>query len=85
MSTSQGEVEVEVDDKKETYPIHLIGNNDTSVYQVEDENRTYVEPTYIDGLAGHRYQVNVEFRGKDDLRWNYEINPNLFEIENNMD
>ena len=76
------DLEVEVDDKKETYPIHLIGNNDTSVYQVEDENRTYVEPTYILARAGHEYQVNVEFRGKDDLRWNYEINPNLFEIEN---
>ena len=76
------DLEVEVDGGKVSYPVFLTGNKNVSIYQNPDANSTYIEPIYIDGMAGEVYDILVEFRGKDGLRWNYEVNLNALEFTN---
>jgi len=65
-------LQVTVDGEPATYPVYLMGDKDVSPYQKYDITKTYVNPTYIDGEAGEKYQIDIEFRGQDGLRWNYE-------------
>ena len=71
-----------VDGQYADYPLYLLGEKDVSPYQKYDLSKTYIRPTYIDGVAGERYQIDIEFRCKDGLRWNYEVNLNSFDISN---
>ena len=64
------------------YPLYLLGEKYVSPNSNYDLSKTYINPTYIDGIAGIQYEINIEFRAKDNLRWNYEININNFEISN---
>jgi hypothetical protein len=50
------------------------GNTDYSNEKDYDLNKTEVKPAHIDGIAGRIYTINVKFRTKDGLRWNYEVN-----------
>jgi hypothetical protein len=76
------DLEVEVDREKVNYPVYLTGNEDVSLYQTHDLNKTYVEPNYIDGMAGEVYEILIELRGKDGFRWIYEVNLNALEYTN---
>ena len=44
--------------------------------------QTYIKPTYIDGIAGKQYEIDIEFRAGDNLRWNYEIVLSQFAVSN---
>ena len=64
------------------YPIYLMGEKDVSPYQNYDLTKTFVKPTYIDGVAGEQYEVEIEFRAQDGLRWNKEVNINSLTYSN---
>ena len=64
------------------YPVFLLGEKDVSPSSSYDLSKTLVDPTYIDGIAGKQYEIFIEFRAKDGLRWNYEVNLNALEIAN---
>ena len=68
--------------QKIDYPLYLNGDADVSVIPNFDPTNILIRPTHIDGIAGQQYEVFVEFRCKDDLRWNYEIIPDSFRISN---
>ena len=68
------ELQIVINNSTISYPVYLMGEKDVSIYQIYEIDKTYIKPSYIDGIAGKRYQVDIEFRGKDGLRWNYEIN-----------
>ena len=76
------DLEYEVDRKKVNYPVYLTGNEGVSLYQTPDLNKTYVEPNYIDDMASEVYEIFIELRGKDGLRWIYEVNLNILEYTN---
>ena len=65
-----------------TYPLYLLGEKDVSPSTEYDLTKTNIKPTYIDGVAGVQYEINIEFRAKDNLRWNYEIIPASFGVSN---
>ena len=67
-------LELTVDGELVKYPIYLMGEKDVSPYQNYDLSKTFVKPTYIDGIAGEQYEVEIEFRAQDGLRWNKEVN-----------
>ena len=73
---------ITIADETVTYPLYLLGEKDVSPNPDYDLLKTYVNPTFIDGIAGVQYQIDIEFRAKDNLRWNYEINLNSFAIKN---
>ena len=73
---------INLDGETIIYPLYLLGEKDVSVYNDYDLTKTYINPTYINGIAGEQYEIDIEFRAKDNLRWNYEININSFEISN---
>ena len=73
---------ITLDGQKVVYPLYLLGEKDVSIYNDYDLSKTYINPTYIDGIAGRQYEIDIEFRAKDNLRWNYEININSFDISN---
>ena len=73
---------VTLDGESIKYPLYLLGDKDVSPSNVNDPTKTYINPTYIDGIAGVQYTIDVEFRAKDNLRWNYEVIPDSFEIAN---
>jgi hypothetical protein len=64
------------------YPLLLLGEKDVSPNQNYDLTNTYIEPTYKEGIAGIQYEFNIEFRAKDKLRWNYQVNLGSLVIEN---
>ncbi len=60
--------------KKEiNYPLYLLGEKDVSPLPNYDLSKTYIKPNLIEGTAGKQYSVEIEFRGSDNLRWNYDI------------
>ena len=65
------------------YPISLIGgvDSDHSNDKEYDLSKTEVRPLSIDGIAGKTYTITIEFRAKDNLRWNYLVNLDEFKIE----
>ena len=69
-------LELTVDGELVKYPIYLMGEKDVSPYQNYDLTKTFVKPTYIDGVAGEKYEIEIEFRAQDGLRWNKEVNIN---------
>ena len=73
---------INLDGETIVYPLYLLGDKDVSPYSDNDITKTYINPTYIDGIAGKQYEIDIEFRGKDNLRWNYEVNLYSFEISN---
>ena len=75
-------LEVTLDGELIKYPLYLMGEKDVSVHRNYDLSKTYVNPTYIEGIAGEKYQIDIEFRGSDGLRWNYEVNINSLEYTN---
>jgi hypothetical protein len=81
-----GDYKLVVSDDKETveYQLYLKGDgdNDYSNEKDYDLNQTEVKPRYIDGIAGRVYTINVEFRAKDGLRWNYEVDLTKFSVSN---
>jgi len=64
------------------YPVYLLGDKDVSPSSSYDLSKTDVRPTYIDGIAGKQYEIDIEFRAKDGLRWNHEVNLNALEVTN---
>jgi hypothetical protein len=64
------------------YPLYLLGDKGVSPDKNYDLTKTYVNPTYIEGIAGEQYVIDIEFRASDNLRWNYEINLELFGVSN---
>ena len=75
-------LELTVDGELIKYPIYLMGEKDVSPYQNYDLTKTFVKPTYIDGVAGEQYEVEIEFRAQDGLRWNKEVNINSLTYAN---
>ena len=75
-------LDITIDNKVIQYPLYLLGEKGVSPDTNYDLTKTYVNPTYIDGIAGEQYEIDIEFRAKDNLRWNYEINLDYFEISN---
>ena len=75
-------LEVTIDGDLVKYPLYLMGEKDVSIHKNYDISKTFVKPTYIDGVAGEKYQIDIEFRGSDGLRWNYEVNINSLEYTN---
>ena len=73
---------ITIGDESVTYPLYLLGEKDVSPSINYDITKTYINPTYIDGIAGVQYVIDVEFRAKDNLRWNYEIIPTSFVVSN---
>ena len=65
-----------------TYPLLLLGEKDVSPDRNYDLTNTYIEPTYLEGIAGVQYEFNIEFRAKDKLRWNYQVNLGSLTISN---
>ena len=70
--------------KGKEYQLLLVGdgNNGASSDDDYDLSKTLVNPTHIDGYAGNVYDINVEFRTKDGLRWDKQGNTNLFTFKN---
>ena len=64
------------------YKLLLKGDKDVSPNRNYDLINTYIEPTYKEGIAGVQYEFKIEFRAKDKLRWNYEVNLNALSITN---
>ena len=64
------------------YPLLLLGEKDVSPDRNYDLTNTYIEPTYKEGIAGVQYEFNIEFRAKDKLRWNYQVNLGSLVISN---
>ena len=64
------------------YTLDSSEDNDTSPLENYDLSKTYVNRTYIRGKVDNPYKIKIEFRAKDNLRWNYEINLNRFKISN---
>ena len=79
-----GDFKLVLTDQKSTliYSIYLTGDGDTDYSNNKnyDINKTEVKPVAINGIAGKTYSINVEFRAKDGLRWNYEVNAKNFKI-----
>ena len=75
-------LKVTVDGELSDYPVYLMGEEGVSPYQNYDLTKTFVKPTYIDGIAGEKYEIDIEFRAQDGLRWNYEVNINSLEYTN---
>ena len=75
-------LELTVDGELVKYPIYLLGEKDVSPYQNYDLTKTFIKPTYIDGVAGEQYEVEIEFRAQDGLRWNKEVNINSLTYTN---
>ena len=73
-------LKVKVDDEIVDYPLFLIGEEDVCPYA--DFTSIYINPTFINGIAGFEYKVDLEFRCKDGLRWNYEVNINSMTFKN---
>ena len=72
-----GDFQLRLKDEKSTllYPIYLTGEGeqDYSIEKDYDISKTEVKPAVINGIAGKTYSINIEFRAKDGLRWNYEV------------
>jgi hypothetical protein len=64
------------------YPLLFLGEKDVSPDRNYDLTNTYIEPTYKEGIAGVQYEFNIEFRAKDKLRWNYQVNLGSLVITN---
>ena len=64
------------------YPLLFLGEKDVSPDRNYDLTNTYIESTYKEGIAGVQYEFNIEFRAKDKLRWNYEVNLGSLVITN---
>ena len=75
-------IEVTLDGESIKYPLYLLGDKDVSPSSTNDPIKTYINPTYIEWIAGEQYTIEVEFRAKDNLRWNYEVIPDSFEVSN---
>ena len=75
-------LEITLDEETIKYPLQLLGDKDVSTSPNYDLTKTYIKPTYIDGIAGVEYEIDIEFRASDNLRWNYEVIPSLFTISN---
>ena len=65
-----------------TYPLYLLGDKDVSPQTNYDLTKTHIKPTYIDGIAGVRYEIDIEFRAQDNLRWPYDIILSSFGVSN---
>ena len=73
---------ITVDKKVIKYPVYLLGDANVSPYQNYDITKTFIKPTVVNGVAGKQNEISIEFRAKDNLRWNYQINLNSFTISN---
>ena len=71
-----------IKDQLAEYPLYLMGEKNVSPYNSYDLSKTYIKPTFIDGIAGQEYLVDIEFRAQDGLRWNYEVNINSLTYRN---
>ena len=78
-------LEIKLDDEEIKYPILLLGEKDVSSSPNYDLTKTYIKPTYIEGIAGAQYQIDIEFRASDNLRWNYEIVLGNFAVSNSYE
>ena len=80
-------LELQDDKNKVNYPIYLTGDNytDSSNEEFYDISKTEVNPILIDGIAGKTYTINIEFRAKDGLRWNYLVDTSQFKISYSQD
>ena len=75
-------LEITLDGEIIKYPLQLLGEKDVSPSPNYDLTKTYIKPTYIDGIAGQQYEIDIEFRAGDNLRWNYEIVLSQFAVSN---
>ena len=68
------------------YPIALTGDNytDSSNEEEYDLSKTEIYPLIINGIAGETNIINVEFRAKDGLRWNYLVEISNFKMTNSQ-
>ena len=73
---------ITLDGESITYPLYLLGEKDVSPQMNYDLTKTHIKPTYIDGVAGVRYEIDIEFRAQDNLRWNYDIILTSFGVSN---
>ena len=55
------------------YPLLFLGDKDVSPNANYDLSKTYITPIYIDAIAGESKEIDIEFRAKDNLRWNYQV------------
>ena len=78
----QYQLRVTLDDQVVNYPVYLVGQKDISPYNKYDPYSIYINPTSIKGIAGEEYQIDIEFRCQDSLRWNYEVNINSLVVTN---
>ena len=79
-----GEYKLELQGEKDTlsFPLFLLGDNNTdySNDQFYNIEKTGINPTYINGIAGKTYTINIELRASDGLRWNYKVDLSKFQI-----
>jgi len=66
------------------YPLFLKGDgsSDASNDPNYDLSKTEVSPTTISGVVGKTYQIIVELRAEDGLRWNQLVDTTKFSITN---
>ena len=55
------------------YPLLFLGDKDVSPNANYDLSKTYITPIYINAIAGESKEIDIEFRAKDNLRWNYQV------------
>ena len=69
-----------------SYPLNFLGNgNDTDAGNGDyDLSKTFFSVTTISGVAGKSYDVNIEFRTKENKRWNKPGDPSLFTFTNSL-
>ena len=56
------------------YPLYLLGEKYVSPNSDYDLSKTYINPTYIDGIAGIQYEIDIEFRAKDNQAFIFSLN-----------
>ena len=69
------------------YPLYLISggaSTDTSTYSASYIAYSLIEPAVIVGQAGKVYEIKVEIRTKNNLRYKYQINMNTVSVSNSL-
>ena len=69
------------------YPISLTGDNytDSSNEEYYDISQTEVYPININGKAGETFEIKIELKAKDGLRWNHNVSISNFLIDYSKD
>ena len=69
-----------------SYPLNLLGDGDDfdAGNGDYDLTKTFFSVTSISGIAGKSYDVNIEFRTKENKRWNKVGDPTKFTFTNSL-